>query len=300
VTAIWEYTKTGSNTASTIHTFTIPTNGTYKIECWGAGGGTGYIWDGKQYLSGGGGIGAYAEGSIHLTTTTNVVNNKATLYFYVGGRGSNAEQKTEWSSAYSYSGGYNGGGIGYVASNRNDASGGGGGATDVRLTNGAWNNSSSLASRIMVAAGGGGGHAISGTATYTEWEGSNGGNPNVSGGLHTWTHAWTPTCNQFTGYQLGVGQPGEPHGHASGGGGGGYYGGVNWIDSDDYGGPASGGSSYISGNSNCSTHSSNLTFSPSSFTKGNNSQCPSMTIDGSPAALGRVNGYARITLVNHN
>lgn len=133
--------------------------GNYKIELWGATGGTGYstyIHTGYSY----GGNGGYTSGTVALSSPT-------LLYIYVGGRGSNGPTN-KVSSDYSISGGYNGGGSGRQRNNGNSYthnSGSGGGATDVRLTGGAWNNFDSLKSRIMVAAGGGGGSGHEGLST---------------------------------------------------------------------------------------------------------------------------------------
>ncbi len=116
--------------------------------------------------------------------------------------------------------------------------------------------------------------------------------------MATWTGTYTVTVNQTVGYAKGIGQP-SVHGtnHSPGGGGGGYMGGIYQLaNQDGHYGPASGGSSYISGNSQCAAHSSGLTFTETQFISGTSTSCPSMTIGGSPAALGKVDGYARITL----
>ncbi len=65
-------------------TFNVPVTGTYKLEVWGAQGGTNTKTGGK---------GGYSVGTISLTSNTNI-------YVYVGGQPS------------SYTGGYNGGGSG--------------------------------------------------------------------------------------------------------------------------------------------------------------------------------------------
>ena len=102
--------------------------GTYKIECWGAAGGT-------ADANNPGGNGAYVSGYIKL--------NKGTeLFIYTGGKG--VDNVT--SSNYLTSGGFNGGGYGSYGY----PCAGGGGATDVRT------ESNNINSRIIVAAGGGG------------------------------------------------------------------------------------------------------------------------------------------------
>lgn len=97
--------------------------GWYKVELWGASGGS--VGSKK------GGLGAYTSGIIYLEENDH-------LYIYTGKTTSNT------------AGGYNGGGKAIGNSK------GGGGATDIRLESGAWNDTSSLKTRIMVAAGGGG------------------------------------------------------------------------------------------------------------------------------------------------
>ena len=78
-TNVKNFAYTGSS-----QTITIPTTGTYKLEVWGAQGGTNTKTGGK---------GGYSVGTISLTSNTNI-------YVYVGGQPS------------SYTGGYNGGGSG--------------------------------------------------------------------------------------------------------------------------------------------------------------------------------------------
>lgn len=130
--------------------------GKYKLQCWGAQGGTSY-GDPNAVGSKGG----YSEGIITLTETT-------TLYVFVGGKGSNG------SSTSLVNGGWNGGGasVGYSSYDRDEEYGqsypaSGGGATDfctvtssMIYSSGRTNRSSeSLLSRCIVAGGGAGGSA---------------------------------------------------------------------------------------------------------------------------------------------
>ena len=221
----------------TTEAFTAPVDGTYRIEAWGASGGTGlYNYNAGTEL---GGLGAYTSGEIDLEA-----NEK--LYVSVGGEGYSPVAQNQYNFV---SGGYNGGGRG-TAGGTDDIASGGGGATDIRVTNGTWDNEESLNSRIMVAGGGGGGHS---------YKGGNYGNnraifPDMSIGLSTegslgyWDGGiWVPVVNQTAGNAFGVG--GEYtinySTHGAGGGGGGYYGGV--ANMNGSGGPGSGGSCYISG-----------------------------------------------------
>lgn len=128
--------------------------GKYKLQCWGAQGGTSY-----GSSSGVGSKGGYSEGVLTLTETT-------TLYVFVGGMGDNG------SSTSLVNGGWNGGGasVGYSSYDSGGENGYsypacGGGATDIctvtssmSYSNGRTNRSSaSLLSRIIVAGGGAGG-----------------------------------------------------------------------------------------------------------------------------------------------
>lgn len=196
--------------------------GTYKLECWGAQGGTysGY------YI---GGYGGYSKGTITLAKTT-------TVYVSVGGAGSSS----------STTAGFNGGGTG-ISSGR-----GGGGATDVRI------GQNSLYSRVIVAGGGGGagvtsananpcgcgggeyggdGYYNNTTGSYTTGQNRSGGSASQTAGGITWS----------TGTQATFGQGGNASGYSCGGGGGGWYGGGGAYDSDSdsdgrWGG---GGSGYV-------------------------------------------------------
>lgn len=213
--SVMNFDYTGSVQTATL------TPGTYKLECWGAQGGTysGYI----------GGYGGYSKGTITLTKTT-------TVYISVGGAGSSS----------STAAGFNGGGTG-ISSGR-----GGGGATDVRI------GQNSLYSRVIVAGGGGGagvtsananpcgcgggeyggdGYCNDTTGSYTAGQNRSGGSASQTAGGITWS----------TGTQATFGQGGNASGYSCGGGGGGWYGGGGAYDSDSdsdgrWGG---GGSGYV-------------------------------------------------------
>lgn len=203
-----------------VQSVTLP-KGTYKLECWGAQGGT--------YSSYIGGYGGYSKGTITLTEAT-------TVYISVGGAGSSS----------STTAGFNGGGTG-ISSGR-----GGGGATDVRI------GQNSLYSRVIVAGGGGGAGVTSAnanpcgcgggeyggdgyhndtTGSYTTGTGRCGGSASQTAGGKAWS----------TGTQATFGQGGNASGYSCGGGGGGWYGGGGAYDSDSdsdgrWGG---GGSGYV-------------------------------------------------------
>lgn len=226
----FQYTYTGD-----VQEFNVPETGKYKIELWGASGGS--------FASNVAGNGAYTEGIILL-------QKNDTFYIYVGSKG-------DANTSLTNTGGYNGGG--YSGNNPGANSSGGGGATDFRLLNGAWNNVSSLNSRIMVAAGGGG------TATSSNSTGGGGGSligieDTIS------TYGGKNYCGGTAPTQIMAGTS-AAFGYASqsiiagwgGGGGGGYYGGGKGC-----GRGGSGGSSYISGHIGCVAITSNTNNNPKS------------------------------------
>ena len=119
--------------------------GQYKLQCWGAQGGSNGTNSSYGITAQAGGKGGYSEGIITLS-------QKTTVRVYVGGQGSSS------------AGGYNGGGSTTGTSQYSSGTsgqdgynfgyskmGGGGGATDIRLSDGA------LLSRMIVAGGGSGG-----------------------------------------------------------------------------------------------------------------------------------------------
>lgn len=148
-----------------VQQITLP-KGKYKLQCWGAQGGTSY-----GSSSGAGSKGGYSEGILTLTKTT-------TLYVFVGGQGSRG------SSTSLVNGGWNGGGasVGYSSYNSGDTNGYsypacGGGSTDIATvtssmsySSGRTNRSSaSLLSRCIVAGGGAGGsYCIKKTTTTSD------------------------------------------------------------------------------------------------------------------------------------
>jgi len=207
------------------------TPGTYDIKAWGG--------DGYTQTSGFNGKGGYASGILTLASTQ-------TIYIYVGGVGgypSSGVTANAWT--------FNGGGIGYPASNT--AYGNGGGASDVRTVGGTWDNATSLASRVIVAGGGGagrnssyiggnGGGLIGGTGTFfspDQTGGPTGGTQTAGGsntgytsGLTTATlgKAMTWNGNSLTASFLaggGGGYYGGASGRVAGGGGSSYLGGVS-------------------------------------------------------------------------
>ena len=203
------------------HTYTVSEDGTYKLETWGAQGGTSLANGSYSRI---GGYGGYSVGMLSLS-------NSDTLYVNVGGKGTDG---VELGTA---SGGYNGGGSGTSDGADNEASGGGGGATHIANKSGKLSALSSSINSILIVSGGGGG------ASYTYSAGSGGG---IYGGVTSTTSSSYPT--QSSGYAFGQGQNGSGVADSDGvaGGGGGYYGGYsNDVSAKSSG---TGGSGYI-GNS---------------------------------------------------
>ena len=204
--------------------FTVKNSGYYKIELWGAQGGSG------SFASGG--KGGYSSGYIYL-------NENETLYFYVGNQPKALSQ-----------GGYNGGGAG--GNNSSYPSYGGGGATDVRLVKGAWDDAASLNSRIMVAGGGGGSYNYS---SSFKANGSAGGGLIAQNGIATKNSVATGGTqtaggignNNNTTYSALFGKGGGVTGSLRTGGGGGYYGGGGTYNIGTSAESGAGGSSFISG-----------------------------------------------------
>ena len=181
-----------------IESFTVPVDGTYTLECWGAGDSQG----GKS------------EGDYHAT-------KNQILYICVGGKGAEGN----WSVAGV--GGYNGGGLGGGTNGSYAHGSGGSGATHICLQDGvlkdlknAYDNNQLL----MVAGGQGGKVGPYGIGGYGG--GIEGGKPNCLYGGSS-----SLVATQSTGNAFGLGQTGRNGTNndggfeGGGGGGGGLYGG---------------------------------------------------------------------------
>ena len=217
--------------------FEVPKTGTYKIELWGASGGS-------SRSGAGAAKGGYVSGEIKLT-------EKELLYVYVGGAGTSV---TDVITAF---GGYNGGGnvnISSVGTNGEGSGGGtGGGASDIRLISGAWDDKESLESRIMVAGGAGGASYECCKQSYGYSGGDGGSNPSSK----------VLGAGGNSGIMYSGGNPAM-----QGAGGGGFYGGKAGSSWNEAG---SGGSSYVSGAEGFETHSSGKKFTNVTITRGVNS-----------------------------
>ena len=157
----WDFIYTGN-----YQEFVVPADGNYKIELWGASGGS----NTKSI----GGKGSYVSGTISLAKDTS-------LFIYVGEEGHMQENKNSSALQRTYNGG------GESSTNEDAILGSGGGSTDVRLVNGT--SFDSLKSRIMVASSGGAG--IDYTMTYDDTAVTNGAN---AGGIRGYDASILNTC----------------------------------------------------------------------------------------------------------
>ena len=192
--------------------------GKYKLEVWGAQGGT--------TGSGIGGKGGYTTGIISLSKTT-------TLFIAAGQQGSTHDNVTNLH-------GFNGGGYG------TGGGGDGGGATHIAYITGELSSLEASKSSVILVAGGGGGGS-----TYSSSAGGYGGG--ISGGNGTaaqfgYGGTQTEGGNGFNIPSIGIsgafglgGTSSRGNWSSGGGGGAGYYGGGSAGN-----GPGGGGSGYVS------------------------------------------------------
>ena len=187
---IFYYSYTGS-----IEKLLITRPGDYRLEAWGAQGGS-VSKDGVIYK---GGYGGYSVGMINIPYSSY-------LYLAVGGQG-----KNNYSQESTLEASFNGGGgstctDGIICS-------GGGGATHIATSDGSLSHLSADPSAIILVAGGGGG------AIFIDGEGKNGG----SGGGYKGTGVVESdkSGTQNAGFNFGQGESGNNYS----GSGGGYYGG---------------------------------------------------------------------------
>ena len=260
-----------------VQSVTLP-KGVYKLEVWGAQGGS--------YSSYYGGAGGYSVGTITFTADT-------LLYIYVGG-----QPATNSSNRVVVSGGFNGGGNGYnrYYSGTYTYGQGGGGGTDIRI------EQDSLYARVIVA-GGGGGSASVNALTTKYGGGENGGSP-ASGYAGTQTTGGSQGTKGTFGQGANVTTSGRNYKYSSGGGGGGWYGGAadsGYADSPstrrNYNG---GGSGYVYTSSTSTNYPSGCLLNDKYYlinakTYAGNTSFPST--DGSAETGHKGNGHARITVL---
>lgn len=271
----------------------VLSDGLYKLEVWGAQGGS--ITD---YY---GGYGGYSTGIVYL-------NEKDKLYINVGGKGSSTTNGTVL-------GGYNGGGDIVVISSCGNNYGSGGGATHIATSSGLLSTFENKQDDLLIVAGGGGGadYRYCSSSDITRGNGSSGGGfqgstadyyatwtkieatggTQTSGGTGGTTNSESGTTNGSFGKGGSYSRTKNSVGQA--GGGGGYYGGGLGMFS-----PGGGGSGYI-GNSLLSDKAMycyNCTTSSDESTKTYSTQNYSTNAVSGYAKLD--NGYAKITYLGEN
>ncbi len=220
VGSVLEYNYTGDE-----QEFIVPFDGKYKLEVWGASGGTveGTIP----------GYGGYATGDVNLS-------QGETLHIYIGG------------TTTDQTGGYNGGGKG--GSGNGQYNYGGGGATHIALATGLLSELENQQTQILIVAGGGGA-GVQSIASIDVLGGAGGGiKGNDSANFTNSAPAYYGTGGSQTEAGADVrekpcgsgsfGKGGDfcNYGYGGAGGGGGFYGGGGGSRGHAGGG---GGSGYI-------------------------------------------------------
>lgn len=273
VGTVWNFDYTGNE-----QTFTVPCNGTYKLETWGAEGGN---IDTSRL----GGYGGYSTGNINL-----IKGN--ILYVNVGGQG-----KSVTGLQKAIEGGYNGGGNAITSYNNAECiSSSGGGATHIATNSGILSSLENNKNSILIVSGAGGGYYYDPIAIKwgTKVVGHSGGYQGTDSQDYrgSYTNIVTGSgATQSGGNVFGKGA-GCELGVECAGAGGGYYGGTLARYS------GAGGSSYI-GNSlltNKSMYCYNCTESNDVSTKTVSTTCTNSTPTSNCAKKG--NGYAKITFVS--
>jgi len=254
-------------------TYTVPVDGYYLLESWGAQGG--------NTIQKIGGYGGYSAGIVYLKSST-------TLYINVGGKGLGDGTHT------ARKGGYNGGGDATSDGDGNTRQGSGGGATHIAMQTGLLSSLSNNIDSILIVAGGGGG-ASANAAIMPVSGGAGGGFKGTSGETYVeGSFICTGTGGtQTTGYLFGQGDNA-----IVAGAGGGYYGGNSTYYS------AGGGSGYI-GNPLLTSYKTytkhmagyNVATSDDDSTKTISTTNVSSTPTADYAKSG--NGYARITFISY-
>lgn len=258
---------------------TLP-EGTYKLETWGAQGGS--------YSTYNGGAGGYSVGTLQLSEDTS-------LFLYSGG-----QPATLTSEKAVVPGGYNGGGNGQNRrySGTYTYGQGGGGGSDIRI------GQNSLYARVIVAGGGGGSASID--AKSTKYGGGISGGSPQSGYAGTQTNGGTSGNTGSFGKGAASTTDRTNYKYGSGGGGGGWYGGAAGSSASDssastYRGQNGGGSGYVYTSSTSSNYPSgclltSIYYLSDAQTIAGNTSFTSP--DGSTETGHSGNGYCRITVID--
>ena len=277
---VWNYDYTGGE-----QNFVVPATGTYKLEAWGAQGGS----LSTTYY---GGYGGYSVGTIE-------VEKGKVIYINVGGKGKGN------GTHISQLGGYNGGGDAIGDTDGNTRQSSGGGLTHISLLSGLLKYMDLTGIRNLLLVAGGGAGSSANAAIMSTLGGSGGGYIGVSGEKYNESatingtgYGGTQNISPPPQYGTGINKKyystgGFGYG-ANGiyaGGGGGFYGGSVSVAS------SGGGSGYI-GNSLLTTKSMycyNCQESSEESTKTISTTCTSATPIANCAKQG--DGYVRITYI---
>jgi hypothetical protein len=278
ISPITEFAYTGSCETRSL------TAGRYKLEVWGAQGGT-YS---TSYL---GGKGGYSSGILTLNATTNV-------YVCVGEQPTYSSYPT--TAGYIYNGGFNGGGNGIVHRNGTNTyftvALGGGGATDIRI------GSNNVNTRVIVAGGGSGSVANLGTSTARtgNYGGGTAGNPSGTYGGTQTTGGTSNSSGVIKGlFGYGANAVNANQRYGGPGGGGGWFGGSSSSSttsstSTQYHG---GGSGYVFTSTSAKpsgyTLGNQYNLSDTRILAGNSATMPAPT--GGTQTGNTGNGFAKIT-----
>lgn len=167
-----------------VQVFTVPADGVYTLEAWGASGGDGYDNSvDRGNTSSVAGNGGYSKGNISL-------KKGQKIYVFVGGAGKYGAGTNRFGGP---AGGYNGGGDGGVAD-----SGSGGGMSHISTTNNPATTSWKPDGTLLAAGGGGGADNSGGSRGSDDGRGGNGGGKNgenayIENIKSTGNATWTPT-----------------------------------------------------------------------------------------------------------
>ena len=262
-------------------TFTVPISGTYKLETWGAQGGSVH-----EYA---GGYGGYSSGYINLSKDD-------ILNIVVGGAGNNATEAGE-----DVIGGYNGGGSVSANSEWNHINASGGGATHIALKSGLLASLENSKDSILIVSGGGGGAKDQPNhEDVARWGIGGSGGGFKGAGPFIYVNLELTQMNDILSTQdsgSAFGKAASSYGNSAGGGGFyGGYGGTDYIGVNT--GAGSGGSGYI-GNSllkEKAMYCYSCEESSEENTKTVSTTCNEETPTENCAKKG--NGYARITLIS--
>ncbi len=196
-------------------TFVVPASGTYRLETWGAQGGS---YNSEFF----GGYGGYSTGIIALKNSKNIFIN-------VGGSGNTSLGLSTISN-----GGYNGGGSGKSSfNNANSFGSGGGGATHIAIKTGLLSTLENSKTDIIIVSGGGAGiyADLALFPSYSAFKiGHAGGYIGNKGVAHTYRddiYSMSDGGTQIGGYSFGIGNSYSDNAYsetAGGGGGSGYIG----------------------------------------------------------------------------